>query len=122
MSDAGPRLALVATPAAAEAGTVAVTVIGDLDATTMAAFDHQLAAILDSHPHHRHLDLDLSAVDFCDLTGLRTLQTFDPDGAGQRHHPTARITGAGTAVQVLLRLCRIPTLLGYHPPTEPRGR
>ncbi|GAA2691889.1 STAS domain-containing protein [Actinoplanes palleronii] len=88
--------------------TVVLTVAGDLDHATVPAFDQQVSAAL----HEQSASvvrLDLAAVQFCDLVGLRALHAL---GA------PVRITAAHPQLDTLLRLCRISVLLGYRPPPE----
>jgi anti-anti-sigma factor len=99
-------------------GVVVVEVTGDLDATTTATFHHCLSEILDSH-HDQPVELDLSALQFCDLAGLRALHAWDQavDGAQRQ----VRITAAGPGLDLLLRLCHIPGVLGYPPAADTAG-
>ncbi|MEV6598885.1 STAS domain-containing protein [Actinoplanes sp. NPDC051346] len=110
-----PAEHLTITNARSPAGTLTITVTGDLDRETMTKFRRHLAGVVDGH-RDGDLDLNLSAVDFCDLAGLRTLQALDQATDG---HHQVRITAASPAVDALLQLCRIPTLLAYTPSTSP---
>ena len=95
---------------------VVVAVTGELDAATAAAFERRLAEILDGRPGRR-VELDLSALEFCDLTGLRALHALGvADGEAPQQ---IRIIAAGPSLEVLLELCQIPAVLGYAPPAPP---
>ncbi|WP_328479075.1 STAS domain-containing protein [Actinoplanes sp. NBC_00393] len=96
-------------------GAVLVAVTGELDIGTTATFHYQLSEILDGCDGQR-LDLDLSALDFCDLSGLRALHALGRACAQDRC--PVRITTAGPALNVLLHLTQTPTLLDYTPPQE----
>ncbi|MEV6596089.1 STAS domain-containing protein [Actinoplanes sp. NPDC051346] len=106
---------LTITTAPSPSGTLTITVTGDLERDTATTFRHHLTGILDGH-HAGDLDIDLSAVEFCDLAGLRLLYALEraTDGSHQ-----VRITAASPAVDVLLQLCDTPALLGYTPPPRP---
>lgn len=91
---------------------VRVAVTGELDIGTAAALHQRLSEILDRHPGQR-LELDLSALDFCDVAGLRALDDFDQTSAQARCQ--VRIAAAGYCFDLLLKLCATPTVLGYTP-------
>ncbi|OJF12624.1 anti-anti-sigma factor [Couchioplanes caeruleus] len=109
-----PAQHITVSTAPSSAAILTITVSGDLERDTVTTFRHYLACVLDGHPTG-DLDLNLSGVEFCDLTGLRTLHALDG-------HHQIRITAASPAVDVLLQLCDIPTLLGYTPPPSPHQR
>lgn len=88
---------------------VRVTVTGDLDVTTVAVFHRRLSGILGGRPA-LCLELDLSGLEFCDLAGLRALETLG------RTANRVRIVAAGPALDLLLTLSRTTTLLGHTPP------
>ncbi|GAA2914574.1 hypothetical protein Acy02nite_17280 [Actinoplanes cyaneus] len=94
-------------------GALRVVVTGELDIGTAAAFQERLSEILDGCPD-QHVELDLAALDFCDLSGLRALHAVGRVAAEQRR--PVRITVAGSCLDVLLNLCRTSAVLGYSPP------
>src|SRR5690348_8302974 len=96
---------------------VCVAVTGELDIGTAAVLQRRLSEILDGRPGHG-LEFDLSALEFCDLTGLRALDALDqPSAHGWRH---ARIATASPALDLLLDLCQTSRFLGYTPAPAPR--
>ncbi|MEU4419977.1 STAS domain-containing protein [Actinoplanes sp. NPDC024001] len=96
---------------------VCVAVTGELDVSTAVAFHRRLSEILDGRPDQR-LELDLSALAFCDLTGLRALHALGPTNGQPRCQ--IRIATAGPSLDLLLDLCQTPTILGYTPPPAHR--
>jgi anti-anti-sigma factor len=95
------------------AGTLHIAVIGELDIGTAPAFHRQICALLEGR-HGGCLELDLTLLDFCDLTGMRALQAVAEAAAATRHQ--TRITAAAPALDTVLQLCQIPAFLGYLPP------
>ncbi|MEU4557501.1 STAS domain-containing protein [Actinoplanes sp. NPDC023936] len=96
---------------------VRVAVTGELDMGTAAVLHRRLCEIRGARPAGR-LELDLSALGFCDLTGLRAL-----DALGRASSPAwcqVHIVAAGPSLDLLLDLCRMPRLLGYIPPSAHR--
>jgi anti-anti-sigma factor len=92
-------------------------VIGELDIGTAPAFHQQIRALLEGR-HGGCLELDLTLLDFCDLTGMRALQAVAEAAAATRHR--TRITAAAPALDTVLQLCQIPAFLGYRPPSSGR--
>ncbi|MDI6104340.1 STAS domain-containing protein [Actinoplanes sp. NEAU-A12] len=116
LDEADQRLTVTETGRRRDVVRVAVT--GDLDIATTALFHRRLSNILDNHLDGQPLELDLSALVFCDLTGLRALHTLGRAyGQAQRR---VQITTAGPALDVLLGLCQTSTILGYTPTPDPR--
>ena len=72
-----------------------------------------MSEIFDGSSGHR-LELDLSALRLCDLSGLRALHVLDRAGTEARRE--VRVTAAAPCLDVLLNLCQTSTLLGYSPP------
>ncbi|MFI1990629.1 STAS domain-containing protein [Actinoplanes sp. NPDC020271] len=92
---------------------VLVAVGGDLNIGTTGEFHRRLSEIVAEHPAER-LELDLSALDFCDLAGLRAMLTLEQTGTTTARQ--ARIVVAARCFDLLLDLCRTPAVLGYAPP------
>lgn len=89
-------------------GAVLVRLSGELDIRTSSALLSALGTMLGEHDGLL-LRLDLSDVRFCDHTGLRALHALgEAAGPGR-----VRIVAAHHSVDVILRLCRIPTFLGH---------
>lgn len=108
--EATSRIAVTEVPR--RAGSVLVAVTGDLDIGTTDTFDRRLSEILAGRSDHL-LELDLSALEFCDLIGLRALCAWGQARAENRQR--IRITAAGPALDLLLHFCRIPALLDHVP-------
>jgi anti-sigma B factor antagonist len=112
-------LSLRCTATSAKPGTVRVTVFGDIDFATAELLRAGLIAVLEHVPLSA-LDLDLSAVDFCDCTGLHALMTV---------HGAARLMGCRVTISAarlgpgrLLELTGLGPHFGYAPTrVEPRG-
>lgn len=99
--------------AAGPDGSLTIAVSGDLAVETAPTFLRHLDEFRRNHPG-APLNLDLSAVRFCDLTGLRALHT-----TGVQYQ--ARIIAASDVINTLLKICQIPTLLDYTPPRPSRN-
>jgi anti-anti-sigma factor len=115
VDDSERRLSVVEVGLLRDAVRVAVT--GELDMGTAAMLHQRLSEILGDR-HARCLELDLSALEFCDLTGLRALDALAQPSSPA--WPQVRIVTAGPALDLLLGLCRIPALLHYVPPSAHR--
>ncbi|WP_328460963.1 STAS domain-containing protein [Actinoplanes sp. NBC_00393] len=114
---ASRRIAVTEIEPRSDAVLIAVT--GDLDIGTKATFHRRLSEILDGRDGQR-LELDLSALVFCDLTGLRGLHALGR--ACLQSGRQVRITTAGPCLNELLRLCRTPVLLDYASPHNTLGK
>lgn len=112
-AEAGPRLTVTASLPAR--GAVLITITGELDIATAPTLRRRMSEIRAAQPD-QPLHLDLSDLLFCDLAGLRALHALDLPGAAGRH--PVRITASGRCVDVLLKLCRAPAILGYTPPAN----
>lgn len=117
MDDAAPPISFVVV--ARPSGGATIMVVGELALDTVPTFHRRVAAILDGG-QSAPLELDLSAVEFCDAAGLRALQSV-ADAAAEEQ-PGVRITAASSYVDMLLELCQIPVLLGYTPSRRVGGR
>ncbi|MBB2948856.1 anti-anti-sigma factor [Actinoplanes lutulentus] len=106
------ELRLTVTEAGSRCDAVVVEVAGELDIGTTAIFHGLLSAILDGRSG-QPLELDLTGLEFCDLSGLRALHALGSAEVQQRNR--VRIAAAGSALDLLLNLCRIPAILGYVP-------
>jgi ABC-type transporter Mla MlaB component len=93
-------------------GGATVTVVGELTFDTVPIFHRSVAAILGGG-QSAPLELDLSAVEFCDAAGLTALQSVADTPADESLE--VRITAASSCFDVLLELYQIPGLLGYTP-------
>ena len=91
-------------------GTQRITLTGELDRTSAPTLQQWLRDAFDHHPG-TPLELDLSALEFCDLAGLRTLQAVEQ--AATAAHCLAQIVAAATCVDVLMQCSQTPDLLGY---------
>src|SRR4051794_1692992 len=92
-----PRLTLSDTRS--PTGVLAVAVTGDLDIATAPRFFRQVCELLDRESGG-YLELDLSGVGFCDLTGLRAVQEV-ADAAAEMEHQTW-ITAAAPSFDAML--------------------
>ena len=93
-------------------GGATVMVVGELVFDTVPIFRRRVAAIRDGG-RGAPVDLDMSAVEFCDAAGLRALQSVADTAAEVQLE--VRITAASSCLDVLLKLCQISRLLGYTP-------
>lgn len=117
MDDAEPPISFVVV--ARPSGGATVMVVGELAFDTVSIFRRRVAAILYGG-QGAPLELDLSAVEFCDAAGLTALQSVADTAAEVQ--PRMRITAASSCFDVLLGLCQIPGLLGYTPSRRSGGR
>jgi ABC-type transporter Mla MlaB component len=102
-----PKQGLEVTVTRSSPQVVFVVVTGELDFGTSGRLEEQLNAAVPSRGDR--LCLDLSLLGFCDVAGLRALQEIG------RAFPGSEITTAGSAVDTVMHLCRLPILLGYTP-------
>lgn len=89
-------------------GGLLVRISGELDIQTAPPLLRTLGALLGEQATGVML-LDLAGVRFCDHAGLRVLHALSEAAGPDR----VRIVAAHPSVDVILRLCRIPTFLGY---------
>ncbi|KUL23553.1 STAS domain-containing protein [Actinoplanes awajinensis] len=111
MDHAKQRLTATATRSSPTVVVVAVT--GELDFSTVTSLGQQLSAVVTGQ--RDRLCLDLSGLEFCDVAGLRALLEIG------RVRPGTEVTAAGSAVDTVMQLCDLPTLLGYSPGRHPHG-
>ncbi|MEV6602485.1 STAS domain-containing protein [Actinoplanes sp. NPDC051346] len=96
-------------------GVLTVLITGELCITTADTARTQLRTLLERSPAPQ-VRLDLSGLDFCDLTGLRILlQVSEQSAAAGR---TVRVSAASPAVSYLLTLTETAPLLGYQPTAD----
>jgi anti-anti-sigma factor len=100
-------------------GGAIVMVVGELAFDTVPIFRRRVAAILDGG-QGAPLELDLSAVEFCDAAALTALLSVADTAAEEQLE--VRITVASSCFDVLLELCQIPGFLGYTPSRRVGGR
>ena len=117
VDDAEPPISFVVV--ARPSGGATVMVVGELAFDTVPIFRRRVAAMLDGG-QGAPLELDLSAVEFCDAAGLTALQSVADTAAEEQLE--VRITAASSCLDVLLELCQIPGLLGHTPSRRVGGR
>lgn len=93
-------------------GTARLTLTGELDAATAPLLETALSRALAHHPHC--LELDLSALVFCDVAGLRALH--HARHAARAQHTALHLTGLHP------RLHHILTLMNATQLTSPPRR
>lgn len=92
-------------------GVALLHLAGELDMATAPLVDHAAARLMAQGP--RQLDVDVAAVTFCDIAGLRAL--LRSRRAAHAHHAAFRLVGVHHRLRRLLTLLHAADLLTPAP-------
>jgi anti-sigma B factor antagonist len=90
---------------------------GELDLATASAFEHRLGDLV--RDGARFVILDLSAVSFCDVTGLNALLRLE--AVVRSHDGRLRLLGPCRWVDTMVRLLRLTDRLAVEQPPAGDG-